>query len=76
MSSSPGDSNLRIIDRNGHQTAVPLNDDRAYWTTVNDPVDMLWTTATGTDRQGAFGRFKLHRVFDDPSDEQDANGSG
>jgi hypothetical protein len=70
-----GASNLRIIDGKGQETAVPLNDDRAYWVTVADPVDMVWTTATGSNRQGVFGRFKLRRVFEDPSDEPDANGS-
>jgi hypothetical protein len=71
-----GASNLRIIDRRGRVTAVPLNDDSAYWITVDDAVDMLWKTSTGTKRQGAFGRFKLHRMFDDPPSEQDSNGSG
>lgn len=71
-----GARNLRIIDQAGRTLPVPLNDDRAYWTTISDPIDMLWTTTDGTDRQAAFGRFKLHRVFSDPPTEDDTNGSG
>jgi hypothetical protein len=70
-----GASNLRIIDRNGRETPIPLNHDRAYWTTVLDPIDMLWTTSTGAQRQGVFGRFK-NRVPNDPPNQQDANGDG
>ena len=69
-----GANNLRIVDRSGRTLPVPLNDDRAYWTTVSDPIDMIWTTADGTDRQAAFGRFKLHRVLNDRPN--DGNGAG
>jgi hypothetical protein len=55
-----GANNLRIVDRKGRETPIPLNHDRAYWATVDDPVDMRWTTGSGTERQGVFGRFKMN----------------
>jgi hypothetical protein len=70
-----GARNLRITNRAGRTIAVPLNADRAYWTTIRDPIEMIWTTAGGTDRQTPFGRSKLHRVLNDPPNEEDANGS-
>jgi hypothetical protein len=69
-----GARDLRIIDRAGRTVPVPLNVDRAYWTTITDPVDMIWTTADGTIRQGVFGRFNLHRALNDPPTDQDTNG--
>ena len=54
-----GGHDLRIIDRAGRRIAIPLTRDDAYWVTVDDPVDMLWTTADGHDRQTPFGCFKL-----------------
>lgn len=70
-----GANNLRIVDRKGRETPIPLNHDRAYWATVDDPVDMRWTTGSGTERQGVFGRFKMNRVLNDPPEQQDTNGS-
>ena len=54
-----GGHDLRIIDRAGRRITIALTGDDAYWVTVDDPVDMLWTMADGHDRQMAFGRFKL-----------------
>jgi len=54
-----GGHDLRIINRAGRRIAIPLTRDDAYWVTVDDPADMLWTTADGHDRQSPFGRFKL-----------------
>ena len=71
-----GARNLRIIDRAGRTLPVALNDDRAYWTTISDPIDMLWKTADGSDRQAPFGLFKIYGVFSDPPTEDHTNGSG
>ena len=63
-----GGHDLRIIDRAGRQIPIPLTRDDAYWATVDEPVDMLWTTADGHDRQIPFGGFKLNRLRSDGSD--------
>ena len=54
-----GGHDLRIIDRAGRRITIALTRDDAYWVTVDDPVDTLWTMADGHDRQMPFGRFKL-----------------
>ena len=39
---------LRIVSGAGEAIAVPLNADHAYWITVTDPVEIVFTRAGGT----------------------------
>lgn len=45
-----GAHNLRIINRADRELRVPLTRDDAYWISVADPVDMVWTRSDGENR--------------------------
>ena len=53
---------LRIINGSGQSIALPLNADDAYWTTVTDPIDMVYTHADGTTRHIPLARPGTHRI--------------
>jgi hypothetical protein len=58
-----GARELRAIDKSGREIPVPLTADDAYWITIVEPIDMLWTNADGSTHQTVFGRYALHRVI-------------
>jgi hypothetical protein len=47
---------LRIIDRAGLENRVTLTPDDAYWISVRDPVEMVWTASDGVDQHVPIGR--------------------
>ena len=49
-----GGHDLRIIDLAGRETRVPLTSDDAYWVTVADPIEIVWTDSAGKDRHVPF----------------------
>jgi hypothetical protein len=58
-----GARELHAIDHSGREIPVPLTADDAYWITIIEPIDMLWTNADGSAHQTAFGRNTMHRVI-------------
>jgi hypothetical protein len=58
-----GARDLRIIDCSGREMPVPLTEDDAYWTTVAEPIDRIWTKPDGVTRRTPFGRFGLPGVI-------------
>jgi hypothetical protein len=58
-----GARDLRAVDQSGREIAIPLNADDAYWITITDPIDILWTKPDGTTRHTPFGRYGMHRVI-------------
>lgn len=42
-----GGQDLEVVDRAGRRIGIPLTSDDAFWVTVVDPVDLVWTDARG-----------------------------
>jgi hypothetical protein len=51
---------LRIITRSARAIDVPVNEDDAYWTTVDDAIEMIMTLADGTLRHVPFSGSRNH----------------
>jgi hypothetical protein len=58
-----GARELRAVDKSGREIQVPLTADDAYWITIVEPIDLLWTNVDGSTHQAAFGRYAMHRVI-------------
>jgi hypothetical protein len=58
-----GAHSVKIVSRAGEVNPVPLNSDNGYWLTASSAVNMVWTTAAGSEHQTPFGRFNLSSVL-------------